>query len=246
MNIHSSDLITEILSEAASPAHSQTSSESLEDGFSVISSDTKLGSYRSIIVKDADKTAFNEKQRLCRLIGKHISHFISRCCDTDSPKILVAGLGNPSVASDSLGAQIAEKIAADGKRVFTVVPLTKAKTGLSSASIVREAARLAEADVIIAADALAAAEAIRLGRLIQLSDGGIRPGSGVYCATDEISSSTMPCPVIAAGVPTVIRSDIAIDGDAPPLFVTPANVGAIINMFSSVIAGGINIAAHLH
>lgn len=246
MNIHSSDLITEILMEAASPSHSQTHRESIDDGFPVISSDTELGAYRSIIVKNADKTSFEDKQKLCRLVGKYISRLISQCCDSDSPKILVAGLGNPSVASDSLGALTAEKTAADGERIFSIVPLTKAKTGLSSASIVREAANLAEADVIIAADALAAAEAIRLGRVIQISDGGIRPGSGVCCAADEISSSTMPCPVIAVGVPTVIRSDIAIDSDAPPLFVTPANVSAIINTFSSVIAGGINIAALRH
>ena len=62
-------------------------------------------------------------------------------------------------------------------------------------------------------DALAARSAFRLGTTVQLTDTGIRPGSGVGNARKGITKENMKIPVIAIGIPTVV-SAAAIVSDA--------------------------------
>lgn len=241
MNIQSSDLITELLCEEGESLHSPVHTEAVMHGFSVIRSDTDTCSYRTIVSGREDLYLSQKKKRLCTVLSEVLSEFVRRALPSGSPRSLAVGLGNPSVASDSLGAKAVARVPADGERIFTLTPLTKARTGLSSASLVREAARLARAEIIIAVDALAARFPERLGTVIQVSDNGISPGSGVFCATEEISTRTMPCPVISLGVPTVIRGD-AIAVDDASLIVTPANVASLVESYSEIIGGGIAYA----
>ena len=74
-------------------------------------------------------------------------------------------------------------------------------------------ANMTKPDVVIAIDALAARSAFRLGTTVQLTDTGIRPGSGVGNARKGITKENMKIPVIAIGIPTVV-SAAAIVSDA--------------------------------
>ena len=57
---------------------------------------------------------------------------------------------------------------------------------------------------VIAIDALAARESSRICTTIQVTDTGIRPGSGVGNHRQELSQKTLGIPVLAVGVPMVI------------------------------------------
>ena len=59
-------------------------------------------------------------------------------------------------------------------------------------------------DYVIVVDALAAASISRVNKVIQITDTGISPGSGVGNKRKELSINTLGIPVFAIGVPTVV------------------------------------------
>jgi len=134
--------------------------------------------------------------------------------------ILVAGLGNRFITADSIGPRSADLVTvthhARGEdnllsllgcmRVSALSPGVLGQTGLEAADLIAEAARAARADAIVAIDALAARSTARLGATVQISDAGIRPGSGIGNCRAPITRETLGVPVIALGVPTVVDS----------------------------------------
>ncbi len=134
--------------------------------------------------------------------------------------IFVAGLGNRFITADSIGPRTADLVTvtnhASGEesllsrlgcsRVSALAPGVLGQTGLEAARLIAEAASAARADAIIAVDALAARSTERLGTTVQISDTGIRPGSGIGNHRAAITKATMGIPVIALGVPTVVDS----------------------------------------
>lgn len=117
-------------------------------------------------------------------------------------------------------------------------------------------------------DALAARSTGRINRTVQLSDGGISPGSGIGNRRDALSRETLGVPVVAVGVPMVVyASTIAADavgliaaraslpdGEEAlrqladevvrehfgPLIVTPKEIDALIGDTAEMLADGIN------
>ena len=134
--------------------------------------------------------------------------------------IFVAGLGNRFITADSIGPRTADLVTvtnhASGEesllrrlgccRVSALAPGVLGQTGLEAARLIAEAAAAAHADAIIAVDALAARSTERLGTTVQISDTGIRPGSGIGNHRAAITGETVGIPVIALGVPTVVDS----------------------------------------
>lgn len=228
---------SDLIIEASVPRHADDQIINTCRGFSVISSSDGVFSYKTVVTGDPTVMPLKEKQSLLLLCSEIIGQFFQSANIEKSSKALVVGLGNPSVASDSLGSQVADRIITDGKQVFSFRPSTKAKTGFETAELVSLVAKQAESDFIIAIDSLAARKKERLGTVIQFSDSGIVPGSGVSASSGEISCRTMPCPVISVGVPTVIGIR---DSAVSPLLVTPTSVGSIVESFAVILSGGIN------
>ncbi len=134
--------------------------------------------------------------------------------------VLVAGLGNRFITSDSIGPRTVDRVtvtnhAADTDslpsllgcaRVSAIAPGVVGQTGIEAAAIIRDAAKAARADAVIAVDALAARSTARLGTTVQITDTGIRPGSGIGMRRTAVTKETAGVPVIAIGVPTAVDS----------------------------------------
>ena len=139
------------------------------------------------------------------------------------------------------------------------------QTGIESLALVKSAMQTAQPDVVIVIDALAAAEPGRLFRTVQLTDTGIRPGSGVGNHRKGITAETMHVPVIAVGIPlvvyasTIVRDALADmmqreSGDAQALaeqltsgyprdfVVTPRNIDELVAGLADLLALAINSA----
>ena len=124
-------------------------------------------------------------------------------------KVLVIGLGNRNITSDSLGPEVVDNICikiseGDETGVCTLSPGVMAQTGMETGEIVEGIVKKIHPDALVVIDALAAKSSERLNRTIQISNTGIAPGSGVGNHRNEITEKTMGIPVIAIGVPTVI------------------------------------------
>ena len=150
-------------------------------------------------------------------------------------KILVIGLGNRNITSDSLGPEVVDNICikiseGDETGVCTLSPGVMAQTGIETAGIIKGAARSVN----------------RLNSTIQLSDQGINPGSGVGNHRIGITKDNIGVPVLAIGVPTVIDAEGIIQG-AGKMYVTPKDIDSDIRNISIIISKAINrVGVHIH
>lgn len=144
-----------------------------------------------------------------------LASYINELLPSSAHSFLIVGLGNANMTADALGPLTIEKMAQSGMASYTsmIVPGVFAQTGMESCEIIQGIVQQTFPDCIITIDALAARSAFRLGTTVQLTDTGIRPGSGVGKARKGITKENMKIPVIAIGIPTVV-SAAAIVSDA--------------------------------
>ena len=144
-----------------------------------------------------------------------LASYINELLPSSAHSFLIVGLGNANMTADALGPLTIEKMAQSGMASYTsmIVPGGFAQTGMESCEIIQGIVQQTSPDCIITIDALAARSAFRLGTTVQLTDTGIRPGSGVGNARKGITKENMKIPVIAIGIPTVV-SAAAIVSDA--------------------------------
>ena len=144
-----------------------------------------------------------------------LASYINGLLPSSAHSFLIVGLGNANMTADALGPLTIEKMAQSGMASYTsmIVPGVFAQTGMESCEIIQRIEQQTSPDCIITIDALAARSAFRLGTTVQLTDTGIRPGSGVGNARKGITKENMKIPVIAIGIPTVV-SAAAIVSDA--------------------------------
>ena len=185
-------------------------------------------------------------------------------------RILVAGLGNPSLTPDSIGAECAKKVKPtmhikefDGaffsglgcSEIAVITPGVIGATGIEAADIIHGVCNIIKPNALIAIDALAARAVERLGTTVQICNTGIAPGSGLGNSRRALKRESLGIPVIAIGVPTVIDSRMfwydsaGSDGyekssrmAGPAMFVSPKEINEISTVGAEIIAGGINEA----
>ena len=159
----------------------------------------------------SDKNLYGTKLPDTNLLASYINGLLP----SSAHSFLIVGLGNANMTADALGPLTIEKMAQSGMASYTsmIVPGVFAQTGMESCEIIQGIVQQTSPDCIITIDALAARSAFRLGTTVQLTDTGIRPGSGVGNARKGITKENMKIPVIAIGIPTVV-SAAAIVSDA--------------------------------
>lgn len=162
-------------------------------------------------------------------------------------QLFAAGLGNPDITQDSLGAcAVRSMTARHGKRYALAAIETDVavKTGLDTARLVKAAAREMKADCVIAVDALACRDPRYIGRTVQISDSGIIPGGGTDTAHTELSRERLGVPIAAVGVPTVTAlSSVTSRKEDDSFLITTTDIDAIVKMWAEVIGMGISSLA---
>ena len=232
-----------------------------------------MGNYITIEAEGITEGAEETKEKAGQVIAGELSRLIkfhSRL------KVLVAGLGNVMVTPDSLGPAAVSKIRVTNhlfemfgadeddemSRVSCIAPGVTATTGMETAEIVSEIARLVRPEVVIVIDSLAARDIQRLNTTVQITDTGISPGAGTGNHRTGIDEKTVGARVVAIGVPTVIDITTVI-GDAladnvenvekmerymerydRQTIVTSTDIDMLIKDFSDTIANGINKTLH--
>ena len=200
--------------------------------------------------------------------------------------ILVVGLGNRHMTADSLGSRVVEdllitrhmKDMAEGEMknrlrgVCGVAPGVLGVTGMETAEMIKGITEHVRPAAVIAIDALAARESSRICTTIQITDTGIRPGSGVGNHRAGLNRDTLGVPVIAVGVPMVVYAaviardalslllkDMAIEEEEHQqamdalvdrvtrqglgeLVVTPREVDEMVGRVARLISDGLNLA----
>ena len=140
--------------------------------------------------------------------------------------VLIVGLGNREVTSDSLGPcmidhlfvtrhlkrELGEQFMLDNEYgcVSAIAPGVMAQTGIETAEILEGVIDRTRPDLVIVVDSLAARSVERLCTTVQITDTGIAPGAGVGNRRMELNQDTLGVPVVALGVPTVVDAQTII------------------------------------
>jgi len=154
-------------------------------------------------------------------------------------KILLVGLGNKDITSDSLGYFVINKIDVNDN-TYKIYKNVESITNINSTSFVKNIANLLNVDLVIVIDSLSATNIERLNKTIQISTSGIKPGSAFNTISDEISKKTIKKPVIAIGVPTIINMQNIIKNKNENLILTSKNIDLDIDNISSILSIAIN------
>lgn len=157
----------------------------------------------------------SQKQKLN--IVSSIQKSLSDLCATinSKSKILVVGLGNRHISSDSLGTLVCKKICVtlglkNYPKVMAICPSVLGLTGIETYEIVRGVVDRVKPTQVIFIDSLCASDVSRLGTSVQLSNTGICPGSGVNnkrkCLDKSICKN-----VVSIGVPLLIYASTFLE-----------------------------------
>lgn len=221
-----------------------------------------------------DKKAFET-------VAKTVSEEIKMLVPDLNGCVLVAGLGNENITPDSIGPKTVEKLlvtrhienldptlfkSAGFGCVAAISPGVLGQTGIESAEIIKSVCSSIKPICVIVIDSLASRRLNRLATTVQLSDGGISPGSGVANKRAELSERTLGVPVVSIGVPTVVdAATLAYDlleehlgtdgsfsseieqllvGEGKNMFVTPKDNDIIAEETAKLLSASINLALH--
>ncbi len=240
---------SELYIETAAPAETDRERTHLLHGWRIREAPGAHGRIHSLAAGDVTVLRPDERMGLSRAAGEIFRSYL-----TDARRILVCGLGNERMAADRLGPAVCERLGLcgrlpGGRALYSFVPGVATATGIPTDTLVRLAAEAVQAERILVVDALCACSAANLTAVIQWTDTGLTPGSGVPEGSaantedypPEISTRTMPCPVVTAGVPTVIRTTLPAE-DAPSsrkYLVTPGTIDRAVECWSSILSSAI-------
>lgn len=139
-------------------------------------------------------------------------------------RCLVVGLGNSNVTPDAIGPFVIDNtivtrhlvqmnaLSEGFSEVCAMSPGVMGTTGIETYDVVESLIEKVDVDFVVVVDALATNSIKRINKTIQITNTGIKPGSGVGNKRKELSKNTLGKPVIAIGVPTVVdATTITVD-----------------------------------
>jgi spore protease len=134
-------------------------------------------------------------------------------------RILVVGLGNRNITADALGPKTLDKIKVtrqffkayhkdydeDYNELSILEPGVLGTTGIETANTIIGVVEKIKPTLLIIVDALASRKMRRLCSVVQITDAGIEPGSGIGNMQGSLNKETLGgVKVVAVGIPTVI------------------------------------------
>ncbi len=133
-------------------------------------------------------------------------------------KILIVGLGNRNITADALGPRTLDKIKVtrqyfkaynkdfdeDYNEVSILEPGVLGKTGIETIDTIIGVVEKIKPTILIVIDALASRKMRRLCSVVQITDAGIEPGSGIGNMQGSLNEETIGIKVVAIGIPTVV------------------------------------------
>ena len=147
-----------------------------------------------------------------------LSDNLKSLANIERERVLVVGLGNRRVTADSLGPRTIDKIKVtrqyfkaykkdfdeDYNELAILAPGVMGVTGIETQNTIKGVIEKIKPTMVIAIDALASRKMKRLCSVIQISNAGIEPGSGVGNMQGSLNQESLGIRVAAIGVPTVV------------------------------------------
>ena len=207
-----------------------------------------IDGYNYITIRFNDITDYNENKKIENKLIKNLNYILKENNIKDDDYGLIVGLGNINSTPDSLGPKVIENIIVTShlfdlnvvekgfRKISTFIPSVTSVTGIETYNLIKSIVKEVKPDFLIVIDSLKASKEDNLNKIIQITDKGISPGSGIKNNRKEISKNNMNIPVICIGVPTVININ--------DLIVCNVNIDFFIDKISLLISNSINRCMH--
>lgn len=152
-------------------------------------------------------------------IKNSLRFFLDRLNKDKKIHAFIVGLGNDSHTADSVGSRVLKHIKVNfhfeelginisGNKVSSLEPGVLGETGIDTKRIIESVVDEIKPDVIIAIDSFVTENIDFLNKVIEITDKGVIPGSGIMGINTEISKNTIGIPVIVIGVVTAVEINI--------------------------------------
>ena len=176
------------------------------------------GRYISIDTSKLGLDSADKLEETRAVFSNELQKFLAYKKIKNDATCLVIGLGNEHITPDALGPlaldniivtrhlyELAEHQMDDNyRKVSALAPGVMGLTGIETFDIIESVVKKIKPDFLIVIDALAARAVNRVNKMIQMTDTGISPGSGVGNKRRRIDEASLGVPVIAIGIPTVV------------------------------------------
>lgn len=219
-----------------------------------------IGIYNTLELGRMDLLDPDSMQDASDTVAKELEYIVHKS-KVVPKRLLVVGLGNPTLTPDAIGCETAKEVRAtmhikemdnsffealDSSEIAVCTPGVASVSGMDASVTVKGICNSIKPDAVIVIDALASRSPERLGSTIQICNTGIYPGSGLGNPRVPLNKETLGTEVIAIGVPTIIDSRVfANDKNMKkhtPMFVSPKEINEIVFSSAKIIGGGINKA----
>lgn len=177
---------------------------------------------------------FDDENKLEDIIIKYLKKFYKLENIKDADSALVIGLGNTNSTPDSLGPKTLENVIVTSfikgmRKVYTISPNVMGNTGIPTTTIIESLVKTIKPKFLIVIDALASSSIQRVNQVVQISNMGISPGSGLEKKKKKICKKDLHIPVIAIGIPTVVDASTIVLETVKYLNVSSKDVKSIIS-----------------
>lgn len=211
-----------------------------------------------------------------KIYSEFISSQIRELMPSKSENVLIAGLGNRFITADSIGPKSVSHVIVTRHiksicpsvykdlslgEVSALAPGVLAQTGIESGEIIKSVINDIAPSCLVVVDALATHTFSHLSCVVQISDCGIQPGSGIYNSRFALTKESMGIPVISIGVPTVIdasslvsdmyeKAESGKSNETPDIngslecFITLKESDLITDNMAKLIGYSLNLALH--
>ncbi len=183
----------------------------------------KKGLYISIEYEDI--TDHDNLEHVKKIFSDELKSVLDRWNIEIEDECLIIGLGNEHSTPDALGPKTINNILVT-RHLFTLAPNDIEEgfrcvsainpgvmgiTGIETSDVILSIVDKIKPKFIIVVDALLASSIEKVNKVIQITDAGINPGSGVGNYRNEISKDVIGIPVIAIGIPTVVDATTIVN-----------------------------------
>ena len=194
------------------------------------------GKYITILWEKSDISSCVED--LIEIISNKIKELTETLKIDKNKKILFCGLGNKEITTDKFGYLVIEKLVA-GNKLYKIYKDVEGLTNINSVKFIKAISDMLEVDLVVIIDSLKATHIERIGTTIQISTGGLYPGSALNEVSKEISKKTLKKDVICIGIPTIINMK-EVKKENPDLLISKINIDHYVDDLSSIISIALN------
>lgn len=174
----------------------------------------KMGKYITYETKSLKILSEKSRNEVINILSKAIRDISS----LNRERVLIVGLGNRNITADALGPKTLDKIKVtrqyfkaynkeyddDFNEVSILEPGVLGTTGIETMNTIIGVVEKIKPTLLIIIDALASRKMRRLCAVVQITDAGIEPGSGIGNMQGSLNKETVGTKVIAIGIPTVV------------------------------------------